>query len=78
METIDKEIANISQVRNEYKVLQKCKVSNYTGYLKDFILMVNITTPKGKPYLIRYSIKGKWLYYKFRKCLQRLTNRGGF
>lgn len=77
METIDKDLTSISQVRNEYKLLRKCKVSNYTGYLKDLTIMVNLTNPKGKTYLIQYCIKGKWLYYEFRSCLQKLTNRRG-
>ena len=77
METIDNDITSISEVRNEYKFLKKTDISNFTGFLRDKSIFVNIRTPKGKPYLIRYSIKSKYLYYEFRKCLQKLTNMGG-
>ena len=73
METIDKDLANINQVRNEYKFLKKTDISNFTGFLRDKSIFVNLRTPKGKPYLIRYCIKGKFLYYEFRKCIQSLS-----
>ena len=73
METIDKDLANINQVRNEYQLLKRNHIDNFTCFLRDKSIFVNLRTPKGKPYLIRYCIKGKWLYYEFRKCIQSLS-----
>lgn len=77
METIDKDLANINQVRNEYQLLKRNHIDNFTCFLRDKSIFVNLRTPKSKQYLIRYCIKGKYLYYEFRSCLLRLTNRGG-
>ena len=73
METIDKDLATINQVRNEYQLLKRNHIDNFTCFLRDKSIFVNLRTPKGKPYLIRYCIKGKWLYYEFRKCIQSLS-----
>ena len=73
METIDKDLANINQVRNEYQLLKRNHIDKFTCFLRDKSIFVNLRTPKGKPYIIRYCIKGKFLYYEFRKCIQSLS-----
>lgn len=51
METIDKDLANINQVRNEYQLLKRNHIDNFTCFLRDKSIFVNLRTPKGKPYL---------------------------
>lgn len=73
MQTIDKDLTSINQIRNEYQLLKRNKIINFTCFLRDKSIFVNLRTPKGKDYLIRYTIKGKWLYYNFRNYLQTIT-----
>lgn len=65
LEIITKEIKGINQVRTEYTFLWGCKINTFTGYLKNYTIMVNFNH-NGETYLYKYIVSDKWLYYKFR------------
>lgn len=64
METINKHINSIEDVREAYKYLSNNYVSNFTGFLSKLTVKINIRTPKGEDLLLTYTFKSKYFYFK--------------
>lgn len=73
METINKDVKCIEDVRGVYKCLSNNYVSNFTGFGSKLLLKVNIRTPRGKDLLLNYTFKSKYFYYQVRNYLKDLA-----
>lgn len=71
MEQLTKMLNTVDDVRNEIEYLKKCRINVYNGYYGKKEIIINLTSNKGKVYVISYLIKGSSLYSEFRRYLRK-------
>lgn len=65
-------ISTIDELREANQWLKTLRVSNSTGFLRDFNIKVNVRTPKGKELLIDFYFNNKSYYSRFKRSLRDL------